>query len=103
MEPQVTISLTEYDELRKFKEEIEKNNSICIEKNIIGTNIKYITRDEMLHKIEDEFLLYKRTSEKVRANLDELNKKSEYLVSTLRAVKNMSVKEFKKWKTKINK
>jgi CRISPR/Cas system-associated protein Cas10 (large subunit of type III CRISPR-Cas system) len=109
----VKLTLFEYNNLRDFKENIEKNNTVFINDTatyteyIVGggrineskKNLRYISTDDAVKEIAEINAEILKTNAEILKKYDNLiNNKEEEL--TIDKIKKLSIWQFLKWKTK---
>jgi hypothetical protein len=104
MEKTVTVSLKEFDELRKFKEDFENSlndkNGVVVEYNF--SHIKYFTESEAVIHITDERNELMRLLNKYKDEVEILTKENKALSrkseAEIKRLKSFNIFEFLRWK-----
>ena len=99
----VLLSLEDYNKLRDFESKI-KQNKICVKWNNRGFgSTAYYTKDEVIKEISDNHERIVKENKKLIIENEKLQEK-EFTgkpITTIEDVKQMSSREFRKWKKSI--
>ena len=100
----VILNIKDYNELRDFKEYIERNYTIEVKSYKYNIAIKYISKDEAVKQItselNDKIDAHKKETDELISKIRELEQRANttHKEITIDDIKNMSYWEFRKWK-----